>query len=608
MAQQQVTDPKEIERLNALFGAQSQQVSNSNSVTDPSLINALNEQYRLQNAQQGVSPAVKETKEPSSSKEDNIISKLYAQFEVPLSIASSAAAGVGGGLAGMYGIMSSGDIDTAIRELEATQGALTYTPKTQQAQDILSTLGETLAPVGQAFESVSKGLGDIAFEATGSPLAGAAAYTIPTAIGEVLGLRGIKASRNFNISNPKIDAEIRTILEHPLNRFNYQFAFVKIDPKTGKIVPDQTAIDLGETGFNRGSIPVITKTTPENKQIMARMLDAFEASSENDIYKATKPAASEIGTSVLRRLNILKANRTSLGRDLDNLVEGDAGKLEVNVQPAISSFMADLFKQFGVKAHINSKGVIQIKSEGKLSEFPTLKTLAERTVSLYNKSTLNGVSSVKEAHQYKKLLDELENVDKAAQGGITGTMHRNLLGLRQNINNTIRDASSDYARINDNLSKTIQTMRPWEDLLEPGQRWDSDLNKNMIESNLNSLGKDSQKAQKVTDAIVSLEKSMGDMGYDLKDNPVVLLEFKRILEDNFSVNMEELAGRIGKQDAPILSKLTDLGLSLSLGNKFAASHDVASLVKLGMKKSEAEALLENKQKVRELVRKALMEQ
>jgi hypothetical protein len=45
-----------------------------------------------------------------------------------------------------------------------------------------------------------------------------------------------------------------------------------------------------------------------------------------------------------------------------------------------------------------------------------------------------------------------------------------------------------------------------------------------------------------------------------------------------------------------------------MGNKFAVAHDVASLVSLGMKKSEAENFLKSKQKARELLRKALSEQ
>lgn len=608
MAQQAVTDPKEIERLNALFSTQTQQTPVSSSVTDPALIAALNERYALQNAQEGTPASSVEVKEPPAPKEENAISKLYSNLEVPFALASSAGAGVAGGLAGLSGLMLSGDVDTAIKQLEATQGALTYTPRTQRAQDVLSTIGETLAPVGEVFESVSRGLGDVTMDITGSPLAATIAYTAPTAAAELLGLKGIKASRNLGISDPEVGRQIRETLQDPINKYNSEFAFVKVDPKNQKIVPDQTAIDLASNGFNRGSVSVITKTEPENKQIMLKMLDDFEASQENDIYKATRPAASEIGNAVTGRLNRLKMRRADLGKQLDSFVKGDSGKVEIDLKPAVSSFLGDLFKQYNVKVKINSKGVVSLADEGVLSEFPSLRKIAESTINLYNQSHVNGVTSVKRAHDYKKLIDELEDVNKAEQAGLSGTMHRKLLDLRSNINNTIRESSPEYASINDNLSSTIQAMRPWEKYLQPGQTWDKDLTKNVIESALNSLGKDSKTSQEVTNAVVSLDKSMKDMGYDLKDNPVVLLEFKRILEDNFSLDPETISKSIGKADNQILSRLTDAGISLSMGNKFAVAHDVASLVSLGMKKSEAENFLKSKQKARELLRKALSEQ
>jgi GNAT superfamily N-acetyltransferase len=60
-----------------------------------------------------------------------------------------------------------------------------------------------MAPVGQAFEGASSFLGDAAFDATGSPALGAAAYSIPTMGLEALGLKAARAipGRQFEMGD-----------------------------------------------------------------------------------------------------------------------------------------------------------------------------------------------------------------------------------------------------------------------------------------------------------------------------------------------------------------------------------------------------------------------
>ena len=60
-------------------------------------------------------------------------------------------------------------------------------PATEEGQRQLQAVGETLAPVGEAFQAIEKGIGGAAFEATGSPEIAAFGETIPTLLGELLG-------------------------------------------------------------------------------------------------------------------------------------------------------------------------------------------------------------------------------------------------------------------------------------------------------------------------------------------------------------------------------------------------------------------------------------
>lgn len=85
------------------------------------------------------------------------------------------------------------------RAVEATREALTFQPRTEAGQESLQAVGEVLAPVTEAIGAAESFLGDRTFEATGSAALAAAAKSIPTVIGEVLGISsakgGVKAAQ-----------------------------------------------------------------------------------------------------------------------------------------------------------------------------------------------------------------------------------------------------------------------------------------------------------------------------------------------------------------------------------------------------------------------------
>lgn len=97
------------------------------------------------------------------------------------------------GLAGIAALPFGAEASSNV--ISGVQDSLTYQPRTNQGKDALQSLGQTLAPVGEAFTGASEFLGDKAFDATGSPTLAAAAYSVPTLALEALGLKG---ARSFN--------------------------------------------------------------------------------------------------------------------------------------------------------------------------------------------------------------------------------------------------------------------------------------------------------------------------------------------------------------------------------------------------------------------------
>jgi hypothetical protein len=110
--------------------------------------------------------------------------------EPAMTMLSGAVAEPISGLVGLTALPFGADVASSV--IDRTQQALTYQPRTELGQTGLQDFTELLAPVSEAFEGASSYLGDTAYEATGSPGLAAAAYSMPTAAMELLGLKGAR--------------------------------------------------------------------------------------------------------------------------------------------------------------------------------------------------------------------------------------------------------------------------------------------------------------------------------------------------------------------------------------------------------------------------------
>lgn len=143
---------------------------------------------------------------PIEGQESSLGDKALGLGETALAMGSSIAAEPLSGLAGLAN-MAQGNLAEGLERqgldnasdfvkpdlnpgqvVEQTRQDLTYQPRTQEGQENLSAIGETLKPIGDAFNKAETVLGDTVFKATGSPALAAAATTIPTLATEVLGI------------------------------------------------------------------------------------------------------------------------------------------------------------------------------------------------------------------------------------------------------------------------------------------------------------------------------------------------------------------------------------------------------------------------------------
>lgn len=105
-----------------------------------------------------------------------------AGFEIPAMLATSLLADIPAGLTGLATAPFVG-LERAAQNVEAVQDALTYVPRGDAALSLL----EDAAPALQKVDDVLSAPANWVADTTGSPALGAAAYTAPDAIAEMLG-------------------------------------------------------------------------------------------------------------------------------------------------------------------------------------------------------------------------------------------------------------------------------------------------------------------------------------------------------------------------------------------------------------------------------------
>jgi hypothetical protein len=101
------------------------------------------------------------------------------------------------GVAGIVGSVLPGDEGQGASFVESTREALTFQPRTEKGQAGLQAVGEFVQPVGDVIQGAEQALGETGFEVAG-PIGGAIGETIPTAIGEALGVFGGRALKRLS--------------------------------------------------------------------------------------------------------------------------------------------------------------------------------------------------------------------------------------------------------------------------------------------------------------------------------------------------------------------------------------------------------------------------
>ena len=611
-----VTDAELIKKLNKKRERDRVTESGNEStvVTDPSLVERLNKIREQNIKQKPVATVDIDTSEPVVPR-GSVVARPFQRkmdelLETTGAIGSSVAAGAASGLAGLASFIGTGgDFRKAVGDIEQTQEALTYAPRSAGAQENLQAIGEFLSPVSEALDTASKYLQDKTLEFTGSPdLAGVAA-ALPVAALELAGIKGatLVPGGMRRLTDADVRKAQKEMLLDPELRYDASVATVKLDSK-GRLVDDKVGKTLVDNGIMEGDVAVITNSSKATRNQMAQMTRVFEQGKGNPVSSMVNRTTKPIGTAITNRLSALQSKRRGLGKRLQTIVDGELGKTQINIGQSLSG-VGSLITEAGIRptAKRSPTGKVTLELDKNwakgtkfdLKGFGSVKKNIEDIFAIFNQQTDMGATTVKQAHQAKKILDELIDSSALAEAGVSPQMQRTIAEMRQSINQSL-SVVDEYRAVNQELSTVISTMAPFSRYVQPGQKFVDAKVTDIVGAAMQNLSSSSATGARLSQELAELESGLRRLGMSFGDDPLALVRFREILLNNFNIDPRIPEYQMGQKAGAMLT-------STAIGNKFGAAHDAAALVQIIGKKKEAKRLAEQNQRAFNLIKMSLQQ-
>jgi hypothetical protein len=240
--------------------------------------------------------------------------------ETALTIGTSALAEPLAGFAGMgmTALGSAFDVEDpvalGVKAVEGTRDAITYNPKTGYGQDYMGLVGKALTPLGKLLQKTSEFTGEIGYKSPVAPeLTGAAAYAIPEALLEIVGVKGTKAAKTKAIK-AQVDAgniddimtpQVQALLEKQGFTTDEIARIVEIDPAQLERIKRFDELGIQAT---KGDVTQLTADRKPEQQL----LETAEGEAANEMRQLRVQQSAQIENN----LNAL------VDRSIDNEVLG----------------------------------------------------------------------------------------------------------------------------------------------------------------------------------------------------------------------------------------------------------------------------------------------
>ena len=303
------------------------QIESPEGATDDQILRFAKSQGLLEPSQEEIAQpleAIDDQQEPTLGE------SVLGSAEVAGTLVSSAIAEPAAGIAGLVA-SAFGGVESGVNAIETVKNALTFEPRSKEGKEQLKSAGEFVAPIGEAIGATESFLGESVLDATGSPALAAIAHSLPTAVMEAFGVKGLRGAR---LKDTKLSGDVGKAIQQASPEFDrvkqlkndayseLDSLGVRINANTYDTFADRLAARLKKEAID----PIIT---PKSSQALNRILDdkgSPKTLTEMDtLRKIAKGAANDIDKTESRLGSIIISE---IDNGLDSLSSSVGGKFK----------------------------------------------------------------------------------------------------------------------------------------------------------------------------------------------------------------------------------------------------------------------------------------
>lgn len=317
----------------------------------------------------------------------------------------------------------------------------------------------------------------------------------------------------------------------------------------GSVVTDKLGEEALKQGFKGGQVASAKGMSGATKREALKMLNMnrqiLANASKTDEFRPT----DVVGKNVMERFKFIRSRANDLNKELDSIARGssivdeklisgpsvsqglkglkvNAGKIEDNVFSELNRLGVDIGDGQNLAQKLSSKGVF-IGSD--ISKDKTSQKIIKDVVDLLGE----GGNDALRAHKLKRQLDRLIDFNKKSASGLTEAGKSFAKSVRASLNDSIREVSPRYARVNDDLSQSIEAMNGFQKVLGPSiDVFDAGASK-AVGQDLRGLLSNRKSRVKLDNAISSLDDTAKMLGGDFDVDVRHLTRFANTLDDRF---------------------------------------------------------------------------
>lgn len=483
----------------------------------------------------------------------SFLERAKAVGEAGLAIGTGATTGLIGQAAGAIGGIGKSIVEGTYGTQEGARAAekyaadvgasATYSPRSKLAQEYLGNVAQVAEPLAglAPFTQELNIIGQSARAA--SPVASAALKNEldlirPSTPNKQVDL--INKIRSGSTENEL--AKYRLEVKDP----NLKDSSGKLRPEAYKVVDDPVAKIAISQEWEPGTIQSAKNFDAKTADVAQRMLDIAEKGSRDDTFKASNRPIAELGGEIARQFDyVRKVNREAGASIKEAAVKLKSAQVDVN--PAVDRFMANLESDLGVTIVPGEKGVrVDFKGSDIEGNTPELRSVQGVIKNLVNRMSATSAKTAYDAHKLKGYIDTQASYGSSL-GGLKGKSDRVVKGLRHDIDSILDDNFPEYREANEKYAQTKQALDSLQELAGKKIDLQSDSAPQVLGRLSRRLLSNAQTAERVREAALNINDIAANYGAPRSGDIPALVKFADTLDKQFSIAADtSLAGEVAK--------------------------------------------------------------